>query len=289
MPATSNSGHLLPGPNPLFLDSEQGPLYAVYHRPQEGVPITSNVICIPGFNEEMNRCRSMVTLQAQAFAAAGIGTLAIDLYGTGDSGGEYRDARWDAWRENVRTGIRWLDGQPGGCAVLWGIRLGAILATEVARSLAERRLSLLLWQPIVDGKQYFTQFLRLRLAAQMDRPDIPKETTASMRAQFAEGQTVEIGGYEIHPTFANALDQLRLVDFPPSEHNPTLWLEHATGEQREPSPASQRVVEAWVSGRLPVTVRLFDGQAFWQLHERAVAPEAIARTMDWIAERGRQA
>lgn len=243
-----------------------------------------NVLCVPPFNEEMNRCRSMVTLQAQAFAAVGIGTLIVDLHGTGDSAGQYGDARWTIWQSDIRTGIEWLDRQPGGCRALWGIRLGALLAVEALRRQADRKLSLILWQPVIDGKQYFTQFLRMRIAAQMDRPNLPKDTTASMRTQLANGQSIEIAGYEIHPELAHALDNARLADIPPPAQAPTLWLEQASAQATDASPGNQRVIEAWSQAGSSISVRLYEGPPFWQLHERAVAPQAIAQTTSWSRE-----
>lgn len=284
MSARLDPGSTGGGPAPFFLDSPYGRLFAIHHRPTGDQVQRGHILCIPPFNEEMNRCRSMVTLQAQAFAAMGIGTLVIDLHGTGDSAGHYGDARWDIWQSNVDAGIAWLDRQPGACRALWGIRLGAVLAVESARRLAERKLSLLLWQPVSDGKQYFTQFLRMKIAAQMDRPNLPKETTTSMRTQLAGGQAIEIAGYEVHPELARALDNLRLADIPPPALSPTLWLEQASAPAGEASPASQRVIEAWSQAGAPPSVRLYEGPPFWQLHERAVAAQAIAATTAWAVE-----
>jgi exosortase A-associated hydrolase 2 len=274
-------------PNPFFLDTPNGRLFAIHHRPitaQRG-----NVLCIPPFNEEMNRCRSMITLQAQELAAVGIGTLLVDLHGTGDSAGEYRDARWSIWLDDIRRAVAWLDAQPGGCAALWGIRLGAIMAAETLRAAGPSDKALILWQPVVDGKQYFTQFLRMRIAAQMDRPHLPKETTASMRGQLASGDCVEIGGYEIHPDLSAALDAASLAKLAPPARTPVLWVEQASAQAAEVSPASATTIETWTKADISVDIRLFDGPAFWQLHQRAEAPGALGQTTAWVNEqRGRQ-
>ena len=272
------------GVEPFHLDAPDGRLYAAYHRPAASIAPRGNVLWVAPFNEEMNRCRSMVTLQAQALCALGIGTLVVDLHGTGDSEGEYVDARWDIWQNDIRAGIAWLDGQPGGCRALWGIRLGCILAAEALHNGAAPGAALIVWQPIADGMQYLTQFLRMRIAAQMDQAHLPKETTAMMRQQFAAGRSVEVSGYEINPQLAMAIDAARLAAVPPPAQTRVLWLEQATSGSSTVAPASQKVIDVWRSAGVDPDARVFEGLAFWQLHERTVAPVAISETISWARE-----
>ena len=267
---------------PFFLESPHGPLFAIYHRPSAGRRVHGHVLCVPPFNEEANRCRSMITLQARALAELGIGTLLEDLYGTGDSTGGYVDARWDIWQDNIRAGMAWLSGQPGGCRALWGIRLSVILAAEVLCSPGAAGTALIAWQPVVDGMQYFTQFLRMRIAAQMDRPQLVRDTTTSMRAEMAAGKPVEISGYEIHPQLAAAIDAARLSDLPPPANTPVLWLEQAAAGAEDVSLPSQKVIGAWRESGLAPDVQRFAGGAFWQLYERTIAPAALDATCAWV-------
>jgi exosortase A-associated hydrolase 2 len=266
---------------PFFLETPHGRLFAVHHRPSDARIVRGHVLCVPPFNEEANRCRSMITLQACALRELGIGTLLVDLYGTGDSAGEYGDARWDIWQENIRAGTAWLANQPGGCRAIWGIRLGVMLAAEYLRNDAAAGSALIAWQPVVDGTQYFNQFLRMRIAAQMDRPQMTRETTASMRKQLADGQSIEVAGYEINTQLAAAIDAARLGDVPPPPGTPVLWLEQAAGASTEATLPSQKVISAWRESGLAPDVSLFNGGAFWQIYERTIAPAAIEATTAW--------
>jgi hypothetical protein len=63
---------------PFFLQGSKGPLFCVYFPPV--ATDRGNILFIPPFADEMNRSRSMVAMQARAFAAKGFGTLLIDLY-----------------------------------------------------------------------------------------------------------------------------------------------------------------------------------------------------------------
>jgi exosortase A-associated hydrolase 2 len=273
-------------PEPFFLSAGGRSLFAIYHRPTSSAGnIKGNVLCVAPFNEEMNRCRTMLTRLASALGECGFGTLIVDLYGTGDSEGEYRDARWTLWREDIVAAADWLSAQVGGCSALLGVRLGAMLAADVLRGGWAPCRTLLLWQPIIDGGQHFTQFLRMRIAAQMDRRDLPKETTQSMREKLAAGQAVEISGYEIHPELAAAIDKANLADLVPPAGSSVLWLEQATQGVSHPTlaPASRKLIHDWTSGGLQVASELFEGPAFWQQHQRVLAPDAVRKTVTWLS------
>jgi exosortase A-associated hydrolase 2 len=270
---------------PFFLDGARGPLFAVHHRPTDPTRVLGHVLCVPPFNEEMNRCRSMVTLQALALAEQGLGTLVVDPFGTGDSAGDHADARWDVWLDDLARASAWLDGQPGGCVALWGIRLGAILAAALHQRRATADTSLLLWQPVADGRTHLTQFLRVKIAAQMDRADLPKETTATMRAALAAGQTIEVAGYALHPELTAAIDAARLDACRIAPGTRMLWLENAVGDPPDLTPASRTLLVRWPGEACEVEARQFAGPAFWQVHERVLAPEAIELTSSWLDQR----
>ena len=264
-------------PRPFFLPGGRGKIFCIYHEPHGELELWGNVLVVPGFNEEMNRCRSMVTAQAQALAQQGVGTLVIDLYGTGESEGEYGDARWEVWLEDINRASAWLDGQPGGCMAFLGIRLGFALALNAVRD-SQKKRALIGWQPVSDGSAYLTQFMRMKIAGNMDRTDIPKESTGDMRAQLAAGNSIEIAGYEIHAELGVALDQLKLAGLIPPEASAVTWFEKAGGTESALSPASGKVVEGWQKAGKPIETMMFDGPAFWALHDRFLAPDLVEKT-----------
>jgi exosortase A-associated hydrolase 2 len=266
----------------FFMDGPAGKLFAVHHLPKTERPARGHVLLVPAFNEEMNRCRSMVTMQAQAFANIGFGTLVVDLFGTGDSDGDFSDARWDIWLQDIVAAYSLLSARASGRCAILGVRLGAILAVQALPSLASKPLALMLWQPVTDGKLHMTQFLRVRMAANLDRPHLPKESTASMREQFLKGQCVEVAGYLLHPELARAIDDAKLEHHAPFADLPTLWQENANGQSQDIALPSQKVISAWSGKNVMPTVQTFPGPAFWQVHERVVASSIISQTSTWL-------
>ncbi len=255
---------------PVVIPSKHGDLIGFYHAPASHLAPVGDVLVVPAFAEEMNRCRSMVTLQAQAFAAIGMGTLVLDMFGTGDSAGEFDQADWEGWRKDMECGVAWLRAHGNGCQMLWGVRLGALMAAQIAAGDSSLD-KLLLWMPVVNGKSYWTQFLRIRIASEMGLPNGIK-TTEALRQQSAAGQVVEASGYLVGSTLAQQLDHLEM---PPAVHfvgKSVAWLEVGTSAETPAPRANSKLVADWTGAGLQVTLTQVIGPQFWLVHERAVAP-----------------
>ena len=262
-----------------------GSLVGFYHPPDPGVAVMGDVLLVPAFAEEMNRCRSMVTLQAQALAALGMGTLVLDMGGTGDSLGDFDQADWTGWRTDLQLGIAWLRQHGNGCNTLWGVRLGALMAAQLAVE-DDQIQQLLLWVPVVAGKPYWTQFLRIRIAAEMGLADGIKSTDA-LRQQSARGQVVETSGYLVGPALALQLDTLEMPDGERLRGRKVAWFEVAANAESPLPRANAKLTDAWRAKGVEVTVTQVVGALFWQVHERAEAPAlveaGVAVARSWIA------
>ncbi len=259
---------------PLFLDGPAGRIFAVYHAPVG--QRRGGLVYVPPFAEEMNRSRRMATLQARSLAASGMGILLLDLFGTGDSAGDFEDARWPLGLGDVAAAATWLEAKAGAPVGLWGLRLGALLAATAAATQPGRFNKLLFWQPVTDGKAMLTQFLRIRVAASM--AESTGEKTEELRARLVGGEPVEVAGYALSNDLAEALDAARMdkLRLPPAI--PVHWFEVAAEPSERLLPAGQRVVEAWRHAGSPVTARTVPGDPFWTLQETTLAPELLAAT-----------
>jgi exosortase A-associated hydrolase 2 len=119
---------------PFYLDGPHGKLFAIYHPPQNNIQVKGCFLYIQPLAEEMNRCRQMVAIQAREFSKLGYGCLLLDLYGTGDSEGEYQDGNWDIYLADLNAGLRWISTQGYDHTRLWALRHGALLALDLARA-----------------------------------------------------------------------------------------------------------------------------------------------------------
>lgn len=225
----------------------------------------------------------MAALQARQLAQAGYGVLLIDLFGTGDSIGDFADARLDIWRDDLRRAARWLQQQNGSRLIFWGLRFGALLAVDVAHEFAPDLERMILWQPVVKGEQFMTQFMRLRLAADLMGAG-EKVTTQDLRNAAYAGQRLEVAGYTLDPALVRAMDGIELKGRAVSGTVPIEWMEVGPGAERALAPAGRAVVEAWQAMNVTVKVTTVAGEAFWSTPEITVADELIEATTARLCE-----
>ncbi|MDZ5459417.1 hydrolase 2, exosortase A system-associated [Azohydromonas lata] len=267
---------------PLYLDLDGARRFCLHHPAHGGAP-RARVLYLHPLAEEMNRSRRMASLQARALAAAGCEVLQIDLLGCGDSPGDFRDATWDAWRDDALRASRWLRGRAGNAPLwLWGLRAGALLAVEAARALEEQDpCNLLLWQPPASGRAVLQQFLRLRLAQALAGGDAAA-LMKSLRAQLEAGQAVQAAGYELSSALARGLEAAQLTP-PPARAGHLAWLEVGGTEPGEPAPGAQPTLAAWRAAGWRVDAHRLPGPAFWATAETETAPALLQATQALLA------
>src|SRR6218665_1924947 len=126
--------------------------FCILH-PAQG-PLRAQILYIHPFAEELNRSRRMASLQARRLAQAGYEVLQIDLHGCGDSPGEFGEASWDGWLDDIAAAAAWLRARhPTPPPLwLWGLRLGCVLGVEAARR-HQLRCNFLFWQALSGPTQ----------------------------------------------------------------------------------------------------------------------------------------
>ena len=260
----------------FFLPAESGNRFCIYHPSVDGDSGRGVVYAHP-FCEEMNKARRMAALQSRRLAAAGYSVLQIDLFGCGDSSGDFADARWEIWKQDLRLALGWLKPRVAGPLGLWGLRLGATLAADVARDSGLDVDQLVLWQPVSNGGQFLTQFLRLRLAAEMLADGAAQTGVHKLRETLRRGLALEIAGYYLHPRLAAEIDALDLSNMVPAVKRIHCLEVNAAAEPKL-SPASERAMGAWRSRGLDIRTAAVRGEPFWSTIEIAECEALLAAT-----------
>lgn len=264
---------------PFYLKTGSGNRFCLYHAPYPNKECRGAFIYVHPFGDEMNKSRRMAAIQARAFAAIGFGVLQIDLFGCGDSNGEFGDARWDIWKQDLEDARRWLKNRVNTPVSLWGLRLGALLALDFAQSTKDTIDKIILWHPVINGELFLTQFLRLRLANEMLGGGLEKSAgTQAMRSSLANGEQLEVAGYELAADLAGSIDRLRAIKLILSKV-PVHWFEIVSDAGRTMPPAGAKVVREWekVEGS-NLHVHLVPGLPFWATQEISECPGLISAT-----------
>jgi len=239
------------------------------------------VLVCPAFAEELNRTRRAVQLASRRIAALGCSVLLLDPYGTGDSEGEFADARWAHWLDDLARGAHWLRRQGSPRIALFGVRLGAALALELAAR--ESCEHVLLWQPVAKGAAYLNQFLRLRVAADMLAADSASNTNA-LRAELSAGCGVEVAGYAISPELARDLEAIDLERLARADSPQIEWIEAVAAPERPLAPASRALIERWSTAGVRAHAQACVAPSFWSTPEIVVPDTFIDATARVAAE-----
>jgi len=266
----------------FFLPAAGGQRFCLFHQPDEPAAERGALVFIHPFAEEMNKSRRMAAVQARRLAAAGYRVLQIDLQGCGDSSGNFGDAAWSAWVEDVKLACAWLRRRTGAPLWLWGLRAGCLVAAAAARDLAGP-VNFLFWQPTVSGKLYLQQFLRLKMAGAMLDGDA-KGLTQLLRQQLSAGGAVEVGGYVLSPALAGGLEQADLAL--PGGAGRLEWLELTSMPEASLAPAAQKYLEDWRLAGHRARARVVSGQQFWQTVETTECPALVNATLEMLQEEG---
>ena len=279
---------------PFFLQTgaHGGDQRLCLHYPAQGSRTHGLVVYVHPLGEEMNKARRMAALQSRAFSRAGYAVLQIDLLGCGDSSGDFGDATWPHWTNDVRMACEWLRQRhttqhTGGVPVplwLWGLRSGCLVAVAAARQLNEP-CHFLFWQAPASGKAMLQQFLRLKVAADLADGQ-GSGAMSALHKQLANGETVEIAGYMLSSALANELAQANLT--PPVSGNAgryLVWLELSSREDATPGTVSAQTVTAWGQAGFDTHLQGLSGPAFWQTNEIEEVPVLIAASTAAIVHR----
>jgi len=193
---------------PLFIPNEIGSLFVMYYTPLSNSR-SECVLHIPAFAEEMNKARHMVAMQAEAWAEQGYAVLVLDLWGTGDSQGDFSEATWSIWLSNIVTAQEWLQEQGYSTINLWGLRSGNLLALDYLQHNNTCVDKLICWQPVLNGELFIMQFLRLRIAATMMNKSKTQEKTSDLKLKLVNGQSVEVAGYLLNPELVMPMSSIQ--------------------------------------------------------------------------------
>lgn len=229
--------------------------------------------------EEMNKCRRMVALQSRALACQGYSVLQIDLFGCGDSSGDFGDATWTDWVEDLLQACAWIREQSPGPLWLWGIRAGCLLANEAAHRLREPASGLLFWQPLAHGKSALQQFLRLKAASRM-RDGKSGGVIAELRHSLSRGDCVEVAGYRLSSGLAEGLERATLS--PPPSIGRMCWLEVSPTINSQLSVVADRTLEQWAGAGWTVAGQMVQGPMFWRTTEIVDAPDLLTATRSML-------
>jgi hypothetical protein len=130
-------------------------------------------------------------------------TLVPDLFGTGDSEGDFAHARWDTWIDDLCRTVEW--GRKRGAARFGAlvVRFGMALFAAAGARVNTRFDTAVAWQPVA-GADTLRHLLRMKVMANRMLGQ-PTETADALLGSLLGGRAMELGGYALSPELARAM------------------------------------------------------------------------------------
>jgi exosortase A-associated hydrolase 2 len=247
---------------PDFVDGPRGRLFTVNLRPAR-TPFRCHVLFVPALADEQNKARHVVGAVARRLATQGLSVVLPDLYGTGDSEGEFAEVGWPDWVDDLEAGCVQLRVDADAPLVLWAMRGGALLASMLAARMQESVQRVVLWNPVLRGGQITSELARLRSASALLGGTAVSNAGGQYRADPPAGiPGIDVGGYHWSAELLTGLKQVDLVDTLPAA-TAVSWLEVVREPDRGPTPAVHKALESLRAAGNGVQYQAVSGVNFW--------------------------
>lgn len=160
--------------NPFYF-GESEKLFGCHHYPQSlNSRSCAVVLCYPIGQEYIRSHRAFYQL-AVHLSQVGFHVFRFDYFGCGDSDGDFEEGSLLQWTNDIHTAINEIQERSGVKSIcLIGLRMGATLALQAA-SVSRDVKSVVLWEPVFDGKRYLEELRKLQEQIFGDGPNRLKQ------------------------------------------------------------------------------------------------------------------
>ncbi len=215
---------------PFFFGPSDKALYGVYHPPEVNSSKSEAVLFCPPFGQEYMRSHRALRQLALLLNKKGYHVLRFDYSGTGDSNGNMEDMLPQTWVNDIATAANELiDMADVKRITLVGLRLGALFSVEACKVL-ENVSRLVLWDPIISGKEYIEE-----LSQEIQNTESPDSKF------IAEDGSIFFNGFPLGKPFQKNMESMTLIDNAPQKCEQILQIvSHENG-------SFQRLKENWKS------------------------------------------
>lgn len=269
--------------SPDFTPCDNGQLFTLLFEGNDTSIASEAVLFVPPFAEEMNKSRKMMSQMLTLAAANGFAGYLFDLYGTGDSSGDFVEATWVTWKQNLQLMIDRI------CALshieslhIISLRTGALLLNDTLNSPNtdlhnNKIMSVHYWNPVFNATQFVNQFLRLRLAASMVRDTGDKLTVKDLRSQLELEQQLEVAGYMLSHSLIVEMESAQIAL--PEALNSIELFYYELNSMSAITPGLQKKISEVRVEQSNISTHGIEGAQFWSTQEISLCQALLDLTL----------
>lgn len=201
---------------PYYFNNGNYRLFGILYKPDNKDVKEGFIFCHPFAEEKLWTQRVMVNF-ARELMKKGYAVLRFDFMGHGDSEGNFSESSVQTRLEDIQIACEFLNTKIPNLKLinLLGLRFGATLAVLAVEKIKKIN-RLVLWDPIINGKDYMQELFRINLTTQTAVYKEIRYTRDALVKQLEEGKTVNIDGYEIAHDLYKQSTEINLLGFEPS-------------------------------------------------------------------------
>jgi hypothetical protein len=259
-----------------YLDSSRDRIASSSYLPH-APPLGGLVICPPICADGLRNYRAEV-VAARTLAGVGIAVQRFQYRGTGNSDGKSEAITFAAMTEDAVAAARHLAARSSAHPLAYmGTRLGAL----VAAAAAEPRCALVLIDPILEGRQFFREGFRARMAHAVKELESSPLTSKQLLAELAETGAMDILGETIGRGLYDSTVDRVLLDQMGNDVGPVLLLQLGTGPlRRDVDELAEALRER---GTVVDVATVGREQAWWFVGSEPVPADAVAAAVaEWL-------
>ena len=187
-----------------FLERDGRRIFTISHLPNAADTAKGGILLVPPFFEELNHSRYFYTQLAQRVCAAGYESLYFDYSCTGDSAGEFADAIWEHWIEDLQLAFDTLNARCSLKAIV-GVRGAALTLSAWLKKTSQNDFALSLVAPTMNGVEIADAMLKSEiLRAAFEGRKISRE---QFLENIREQGHAQMGGYRVPHKLLDAISR----------------------------------------------------------------------------------
>ena len=267
----------------FYFENEGKRLFAILHSPNNSRERKGIIFCHPYSEEKQHSYRILVRF-ARELCDRGFYVLRFDCFGYGDSQGDFEEATIETQISDTIKAIDIMKTQVNIEKIgLLGLRLGGTI-TALAANRDARIEKLILWSPIIKGKEYIDELFRKKLFSELTNKMVNTSKNQIIQELESNG-AVDIEGHYLTRQVYDQLLEIDLISSVNVSDFKGSVLSCTIKDRPKLSKSLDTLLEAYKKKGASCNLAVVDDKVFWDsqfFYEWYFPENLFEETLKWV-------